>query len=109
MRCVSKAKPRPRRGLMLGWANHIKPTSSTQHVQCAAGPGDLLGPISQQMTMQERLSRPQSLFENYEEFCFWAKGQMTRRNEGASPKGAATETQRSQMAFCAKTLRAAAL
>ncbi len=50
-----------------------------------------------------------SLFKNYEGACFCAKGQMTRRNDGASPKGAVTEAQRSQMAFCAKTLRAVVL
>ncbi len=29
---------------MLGWANHIKPTSSTQRPQYATGPPDLQGP-----------------------------------------------------------------
>jgi hypothetical protein len=34
---------------------------------------------------------------------------MARRNEGASPSGAVTEAQRSQRAFCGKTLWAAVL
>jgi len=41
--------------------------------------------------------------------CFRAKGRMARRDEGAYPQRSVTEEQRSQTAFCPKTLRAAGL
>ena len=34
------------RGLMLGWMNHIEPTSGTQRLQCVRGNSDLRGTIS---------------------------------------------------------------
>ena len=50
-----------------------------------------------------------SLSENSMGFCFRGKGCMARRDEGEYPCGSATEEQRSQAVFCAKTLRAAGL
>src|SRR6266436_10412469 len=55
------------------------------------------------------VSQLRACFKIRRRACFRAKGRMARRDEGAYPQRSVTEEQRSQTAFCPKTLRAAGL